>query len=71
MLKFNSYEQFLETIEESNKFVTVEVDGKEYDLYVTALSEGYEVTDAETGEGIGYTYETDKESIIEEIREML
>ena len=27
LLKFNSYDQFLYTIEESNKFVTIEVDG--------------------------------------------
>ena len=71
LLKFNSYEQFLEKIEESNKFVTIEVDGKEYDLYVNALSEGYEVYNTETGEYVGFAYETDKESIIEEIREML
>ena len=71
LLKFNSYEQFLETITESNKFVTVEVDGKEYELYITALSEGYEVVDLESDQFIGTVYETDKESIIEEIREML
>ena len=71
LLKFNSYEQFLETITEANKFTNVEVDGKEYDLYVNALSDGYEVYNTETGEYVGYTYETDKESIIEEIREML
>ena len=57
--------------EESNKFVTIEVDGKEYDLYVNALSEGYEITEVETGKDIGFAYETDKESIIKEIREML
>ena len=71
LLKFNSYGQFLDTIKEANKFITVEVDGKEYDLYVNVLSDGYEVYDAETGKYVGYTYETDKESIIEEIREMI
>ena len=71
LLKFNSYEQFLEKIEESNKFVTVEVDGKEYDLYVSALYDGYEVYDTESGRNIIYTCETDKESIIKEIKEML
>ena len=71
LLKFNSYDQFLDTITESNKFVTIKVDGKEYDLYVNALSDGYEVYDTETGEYVGYTYETDKKSIIEEIGEML
>ena len=71
LLKFNSYEQFLEKIEESNKFTNVEVDGKEYDLYVSALYDGYEVYDTESGRNIIYTCETDKESIIKEIREML
>ena len=71
LLKFNSYEQFLEKIEESNKFVTIEVDGKEYDLYVNVTNDGYEVYNTETGEYVGYACETDKESIIEEIREML
>ena len=71
MLTFNSYEDFLDTITESNKFVTVEIDGKEYDLYVNALSDGYEVYEVETGNYVGYAYETDKESIIKEIREML
>ena len=71
LLKFNYYYEFFEKIEESNKFVTVEVDGKEYDLYVNALSDGYEITEVETGKDIGFAYETDKESIIKEIREML
>ena len=71
LLKFNSYEQFLEKIEESNKFTNVEVDGKEYDLYVSALYDGYEIYDTESGRNIIYTCETDKESIIKEIREML
>ena len=71
LLTFNSYEDFLDTITESNKFVTIKVDGKEYDLYVNALSDGYKVYDTETGEYVGYTYETDKEDIIEEIREMI
>ena len=71
LLKFNSYEQFLEKITEANKFTNVEVDGKEYDLYVSALYDGYEVYDTESGRNIIYTCETDKESIIKEIREML
>ena len=71
LLKFNSYDQFLDVIEESNKFVTIEVDGKEYDLYVNVVNDGYEVYDTETGEYVGYACETDKESIIKEIREML
>ena len=71
LLKFNSYDQFLDTITESNNFVTVEVDGKEYDLYINALSDGYEVYNTETGKYVGYACENDKESIIEEIREML
>ena len=71
LLKFNSYDQFLDTITESNKFVTIEVDGKEYDLYVNVTNDGYEVYNTETGEYVGYAYETDKESIIEEIREMV
>ena len=71
LLKFNYYYEFFEKIEESNKFVTVEVDGKEYDLYVSALYDGYEVYDTESGRNIIYTCETDKESIIKEIREML
>ena len=71
LLKFNSYDQFLDTITESNNFTTIEVDEKEYDLYVNALSDGYEVYNTETGKYVGYACETDKESIIEEIREML
>ena len=71
LLKFNSYDEFLDVIEESNKFVTIEVDGKEYDLYVNVTNDGYEVYNTETGEYVGYACETDKESIIEEIREML
>ena len=71
LLKFNSYDQFLDVITEANKFVTVEVDGKEYDLYVNVTNDGYEVYDVETGKYVGYACETDKESIIEEIREML
>ena len=50
LLKFNSYDQFLDTITESNKFVTIEVDGKEYDLYVNVTNDGYEVYNTETGE---------------------
>ena len=71
LLKFNSYDQFLDTITESNNFTTVEVDGKEYDLYVNVTNDGYEVYNTETGEYVGYACETDRESIIEEIREML
>ena len=65
-----SKEQLL-AIEESNKFVTIEADGKEYDLYVNVTNDGYEVYNTETGKYVGYTYETDKESIIKEIREMV
>ena len=71
LLKFNSYDQFLDTITEANKFVSVEVDGKEYDLYVNVTNDGYEIYNTETGKYVGYACETDKESIIEEIREMI
>ena len=71
LLKFDCYDEFLDVINESNKFVTVEVDGKEYDLYVNVTNDGYEVYNTETGKYVGYACETDKESIIEEIREML
>ena len=71
LLKFDCYNEFLDVITESNKFVTVEVDGKEYDLYVNVTNDGYEVYNTETGEYVGYASETDKESIIEEIREMI
>ena len=71
LLKFNSYDEFLDVITESNNFTTIEVDEKEYDLYVNALSDGYEVYDTETGKYVGYACENDKESIIKEIREML
>ena len=71
LLKFDYYDEFLDVITEANKFTNVEVDGKEYDLYVNALSDGYEITEVETGKDIGFAYETDKESIIKEIREML
>ena len=71
LLKFDYYDEFLDVITEANKFTNVEVDGKEYDLYVSALYDGYEVYDTESGRNIIYTCETDKESIIKEIREML
>ena len=71
LLKFNSYDEFLDVITESNKFVTIEVDGKEYDLYVNVTNDGYEVYNTETGEYVGYACENDKESIIKEIREMI
>ena len=71
LLEFDCYDEFLDVITEANKFVTVEVDGKEYDLYVNVTNDGYEVYDVETGKYVGYACETDKESIIEEIREML
>ena len=71
LLKFDCYDEFLDVITESNKFVTIEVDGKEYDLYINVTNDGYEVYNTETGEYVGYACETDKESIIEEIREML
>ena len=71
LLKFDCYNEFLDVINESNKFVTIEVDGKEYDLYVNVTNDGYEVYNTETGEYVGYACENDKESIIEEIREML
>ena len=71
LLKFDYYDEFLDVITEANKFTNVEVDGKEYDLYVSALYDGYEIYDTESGRNIIYTCETDKESIIKEIREML
>ena len=71
LLKFDYYDEFLDVIEESNKFITIEVDGKEYDLCVNVTKDVYEVYNTETGEYVGYACETDKESIIEEIREML
>ena len=71
LLRFDYYDGFFDTIEEISKFITVEVNGKKYELHVGAMYDGYDVTDLETGEYVGYACETDKESIIKEIREML
>src|SRR5699024_3435013 len=68
LLEFDDDYTFLETISENSKLVTVEVDEENYDVMVDPFSDVMEVMD-EYGTLITETCETEKEYIIEEIKE--
>lgn len=68
LLEFDNDYTFLETISENSKLVTIEVDEENYDVMVNPFSDVMEVMD-EYGTLITETCETEKEYIIEEIKE--
>src|SRR5699024_1684383 len=68
LLEFDDDFTFLETILENSKLVTFEVEEENYDVMVDAFSDVMKVMD-EYGTLITETCETEKEYIIEEIKE--
>ena len=69
ILQFDSEYTFLECIGECDRYESIEVDGKNYDYTVSALSDTYEVTDEE-GNYICEAY-GEEDDIIEAIKKAI
>ena len=66
----DSEEEFFDILSESDKFNTIEIDGKEYYVDTRMFSDVFEVSDTD-GECIGTIYAEDDEEAIREIKELL
>ena len=66
----DSEEEFFDILSESNKFNTIEVDGKEYYVDIRMFSDVFEVSDTD-GYYIGSIYAEDDEEAIREIKELI
>ena len=66
----DSEEEFFDILCESDKFNTVEIDGKNYYIDIRMFRDVFEVSDTD-GEWIGTIYAEDDEEAIKEIKELL
>ena len=66
----DSEEEFFDILCESDKFNTIEIDGKIYYIDIRMFSDVFEVSDTD-GEYIGEIYAEDDEEAIREIKELL
>ena len=66
----DSEEEFFDILCESDKFNTIEIEGKNYYIDVRMFSDVFEVSDTD-GECIGTIYAEDDEEAIREIKELL
>ena len=66
----DSEEEFFDIVCESDKFNTIEIDGKNYYIDIRIFSDVFEVSDTD-GECIGTIYVEDDEEAIEEIKSLI
>ena len=66
----DSEEEFFDILSESDKFNTIEIDGKNYYIDIRMFSDVFEVSDTD-GECIGTIYVEDDEEAIREIKELI
>ena len=66
----DSEEEFFDILCESDKFNTIEIDGKNYYIDIRMFSDVFEVSDTD-GECIGTIYVEDDEEAIREIKELI
>ena len=66
----DSEEEFFDILSESDKFNTIEIDGKNYYIDIRMFSDVFEVSDT-YGEYIGTIYAEDDEEAIREIKELI
>ena len=66
----DSEEEFFDIVCESDKFNTIEIDGKNYYIDIRIFSDVFEVSDTD-GECIGTIYVEDDEEAIEKIKELI